>query len=193
MKRSLEQEKDAVDLVTDSMISTGFLQDITDFIFSPHRHSMSVGQFYDRWLAERKLSIPKIPFSLGAILGFLYCGLLFTKEHWYDLLPTESFDSVAPRWGLSGTTIIYPAEPAPSFQQVIRRVRNALGHGSVNVNIPSDLTDRAQIMKKVSVAFFDQHPKNPSDTFEGTFTLESLTVLVREFQGVIHAHVSSKS
>ncbi len=46
----LEREKNAVDIVTNSMFSLDFLEGITDVIFSEQRDSMTVGHFYDEWL-----------------------------------------------------------------------------------------------------------------------------------------------
>ncbi len=99
-KKSLSEERDAVDRVTEAMYSLGFLQDITNFNFSADRDKLTVGQFYREWLKHSGAPGPVIPFSLGAILGYLYVGILFTKENWFDLVPEDAIQTADEAWGL---------------------------------------------------------------------------------------------
>ena len=192
-KLNIEQEKDAVDFVTDSMFSLEFLKDISDVIFSPNRDNLTVGQFYDQWLQMSGDKQPKIPFSLGAILGYIYCGILFTKEHWFDLLPDIEFDKADAEWGFVNTTYVAPQEPNPSLKYAIRRIRNALGHGYVVVDIPKEQMDKSEIMSRVSLQLHDVNTRDPSDTFDITLRLEQFAKFIKKFQNVVHRYVRSKT
>jgi hypothetical protein len=55
MRKTLEDERDAVDLITDCMYSARFLHDIGEVIFSHGADKISVGNFYHFWL---KISVP---------------------------------------------------------------------------------------------------------------------------------------
>ncbi len=191
-KLDLEKAKDAVDLVTASMFSLDFLEVITDVIFSPKRHEVTVGRFYDQWLQASGAKEPKIPFSLGAILGYLYCGLLFTKEHWFDLLPDVDFTTADPKWGISGANFEAPKKANPCLKNVVKRIRNALGHGYFTVNIPKRIS-RSERMTHVTLKFHDENIRDPSDTFDIELSLEQLSKFVKTFHSVIHRHVRSKT
>lgn len=188
----LEREKNAVDIVTNSMFSLDFLEGITDVIFSEQRDSMTVGHFYDEWLKASGVREKKIPFSLGAIIGYLYCGILFAKEHWFEMLPDVDFIDANPKWGISGAPFSAPKKEKPSLKYVIRRVRNALGHGNINVNVPRDLKDRTDRMTRVTIEFCDRNNSDPSDTFHIELSLKQLSTFVRAFQSLIHNTVRSK-
>src|SRR4030042_5865822 len=105
-KLDLEQEKNAVDYITNCMFSLCFLESISDFIFSQKRDALTVGQFYDQWVQGTGAKEPKIPYNLGAILGYLYCGILFAKEYWHDLLPNVDLAKADSKWSISGTACI---------------------------------------------------------------------------------------
>lgn len=82
-----KEDRDAIDNLTNTMLSVGFLHSISDFIFSPKRNNLSVGQFYD----ERAKKIKKlhIPFTLGIILGEMYVAIVYGKENWFDDIPAR--------------------------------------------------------------------------------------------------------
>lgn len=153
---------------------------------------MTVGRFYDEWLKASGAREKKIPFSLGAIIGYLYCGILFTKEHWFELLPDVDFIDADLRWGISGTPFSAPKREKPSLKYVVRRIRNALGHGNIDVNVPRDLKDRTDRMTRVTIKFCDRNNSDPSDTFHIELSLKQLSTFVRAFQSLIHNKVRSR-
>jgi hypothetical protein len=187
-----EDEKNAVDFVTDAMFSLDFLKSISDVIFSKESKGVTVVQFYEAWLKNIDAKDIKVPFNLGAILGYLYCGLLFTKEHWFELLPKEKLTSVNASWGISGVSCEAPLNNTPDLRYVVRRMRNALGHGRIRVNVPENIKDKSQLMTSVTVTFNDVNEHNSKDTFKIEVTLEQLATFIRSFQATIHQHVLSK-
>ena len=190
-KSSLDKEKDALDFITSSMFSLGFLKNISDIIFSPNKYKVTVGQFYDQWIKNCGAQNIKIPFSLGAILGDLYCGILFAKENWIDLLPDVDFRSVDPKWGISGLTFTASKVTNPNLKYLVKRIRNALGHGNIEVNVPKGI-EKNEITAKVTIDFHDENMRDSSDTFDMTCSLDQLSTFVKEFQSIIHSHVRSK-
>ncbi len=189
---SSDQERDAVDLVTDCMFSLDFLRVITDVIFSEQRGQITVGNLYDASLAISGAVETKIPFSLGAVVSFLYCGLVLTKEFWDYLVPDEPVSSVDVDWALADITISAPKHENPSARYVMRRLRNALGHGNIRTIVPNNISDKSQIMQSVSFLFHDYDPRDPSDVFDAEAKLETLLKVVRKFHSEIHRHVSEK-
>jgi len=191
-KLDQEQEKNAVDLITNSMFSLSFLESISNIIFGPNPDSITVKQFYKEWIRLTNAKDFKIPYNLGAILGYLYVGILFAKEHWQNLLPDIELAKADPKWGISGTECNFPNKKNPSLKDTVRRIRNALGHGRVVVNVPKGIK-RSELMSRVTLHLHDVKPNKLYDTFDITLSLEQLCNFIKAFQSVIHKHVRSKS
>ncbi len=189
----IEKEKNAIDMITDSMCSLDFLQGITNVIFSPNRDSMTVGQFYDEWLKASGIKEPKIPFSLGAIIGCLYCGILLVRENWYHLLPEKDITSTDFPFRISRDCFHSPEVKNPTLKYTVRRIRNALGHGRFNILVPKEnIKDRSEIMTKFAIDFHDENPKNPKDTFDIKLSLMQLSDIIKMLQSAIHQDVRSR-
>jgi len=191
-KLNLDKEKDAIDFVTDCMFSLDFLKEISNVIFSKNRDMVTVGHFYDQWLKTSGATEYKIPFNLGIILGYVYCGILFTKEHWFDLLPDADLASVDAKWGISGTACSDSKITNPGLTHVVRRIRNALGHGHVIVDVPKDLKSRTELFTRVVLTFHDKNIRDGSDTFEISLNLDQINKFIKAFQSVIHCYLRSK-
>ncbi len=197
------QEKLAMDILTGSMYSLNFLRNITTAIFDPKLRSLTVGEVYDQWLRMTGLSdihetrrIP-IPYNFGAIIGYLYCGILLAKEKWFDLLPEDNIDGSSPDWGFSSITCSAPQEPSPTIKYVFKRIRNALGHGHISIDIPSDLSrnesDKYDFEKKVTMRFHDENQRKPGDIFDIEITLFGLSTAVKKFHSIAYPHVTTKT
>lgn len=192
MKLGLDEERDAFDLLTNGMFSLDFLKAITDVIFSEHRNKITVGDFYDEWLRGSGASGYKIPFSLGAIVAYLYCGLVLTKELWDHLVPDDPVSSIASDWSLSNITVSAPREHNPSARYIVRRIRNSLSHGNIRLNVPNGISDRSQLMKRTSVRFHDDNQRDPADVFDAEASLDTLTQVITKFHSEIHRYVREK-
>jgi hypothetical protein len=190
--KPIEQERDAVDLVTECMYSVSFLQAISDLIFSEHRNKVAVGEFYDQWL--KKTEAPRkaiIPLNPGIILAHLYVGILFSKENWFDLVPADGLTVSHEKWGLRDVKVHSPKEPNPTVRYAVRRIRNSLGHGHPIFSIPPGAT-KENFFARTSFSFHDVNMHDSSDTFDVTLTLDQLLKLVKKFQSTIHKHVRDK-
>jgi len=188
----LEIEADAIDLLTDSMFSLDFLKKISDEIFSENRDKISVGQFYDEWLKSTGRKDHKIPFNLGSVLGYIYCGILWAKEKWFDLLPDIKLNDLNEDWGIKGITYISPKNADPNLKYVVRRLRNALGHGNVKIDLPKDVNDKSELMDRTSLEFHDINVRDNNDIFDTSLTLNQLVQFVKKFQSIIHKDVRER-
>lgn len=192
-KTELTHQTDMLDHVTNAMFSISFLQAITPIVFDGQRRDLvSVGRFYDEWLATTKAGEPKIPFSLGAFVGYMYCGLLITKEHWIHLVPDTSAAESPAEWGLAGVRISAPRRPTPTLQYVIRRMRNALGHGNFRIVVPEDLKIGDDVMRRVSIKFHDVNVSQPEDTFDVELILDQIAKLVKSFHGAVYPEIKRR-
>jgi len=188
---TLKEEKDAVDYITNCMFSVSFLESISNFIFSPKRDALTVGQFYDQWLRKIGVKEQKIPFNPGAFLGYLYCGILYGKENWYELIPDESIDSSSPKWGLNKSFPIAPECRNLTIRYVFKRIRNSLAHGIAIIDVPENIS-KEEMFRKITFTFKDINTQRTTDTFEITLSMGQLTKLVKKFQGIIHSYVRRK-
>ena len=94
------------------------------------------------------------------ILGFLY-WLLFAKENWPDLVPNNDLSA----WNISPVQLHAPKEPTPTLKYLVRRIRNALGHGAPKFRVPPGTTPE-MMATAVTITFNDVNPRDNSDTFE---------------------------
>lgn len=186
-----DEERDAIDNITNAMLSVGFLADISDFIFSTRRGDLTVGQFYDKWIKDARLKGEKPPLSPGVILGLMYVALVHGKERWDDIIPSVYIKETDEDWGIKNVDFKYPKERKPSLKDVVRRLRNALAHGNVKFIIPQGLK-RKELFEKVKIQFHDENPREPSDTFDVILTLNEILKFIKKFQNFIHKHVRRK-
>ena len=195
----LIQEKLAIDIVSGSMYSLNFLKNITEAIFNPNLKSLHVGEIYDQGLKKCGFSQSDkapMPYNLGSIIGYIYCGILLAKEKWFNLLPEDKIDEASPDWGFSSATYFSPEEPSPTIKYAIRRIRNALGHGNILFNVPNDIqrnkNDKEGFEKQVTLKFHDEDPKKPGDTFDIEISLFELATAIKKFHKTAYAHVTTK-
>ena len=195
----LVQEKLAMDIITGSMYSTNLLKNFTVAIFDPNLKSLTIGELYEQW--KKMCGFPEdynnyIPYSFGSIVGYLYCGILLSKEKWFDLLPEDKIDEANIEWGFSSATYSCPKKPSPTIRYAIRRMRNALGHGNILINVPKgikrDKKDKDDFEKKITLKFHDVDPRNPGDTFDIEIPLLGLSAAIKKFHSITYKHVTSK-
>jgi hypothetical protein len=185
-------DKIAIDIISGSMYSLNFLRNISVAIFDQRIKDMTVREFYAAWLKKSKYTEHSVPYCLGSIFGYLYCGILLSKERWYDLLPENCIKDAPAEWGLAGVNYNSPKKPDPSIKYTIRRMRNALGHGNISINVPHDLDyrkDEFEFEKRTTVKFYDEDQRDSSDIFEIEISIEGLSMLVKEFQGIAYREI----
>lgn len=188
---NFEQEKDRLDFITDEMNSMDFLDYISSCIFDEVNKNKAVGVLYDEWLRSFGDGEVRVPISIGSMVGYMYCGILFAKENWFDLLPDKNMDELEESFGFKGVTYSYPLVKEPKFKQIVKRMRNALGHGNINVYVSEDIEMKNRY-HKVFFTFKDENMKNSSDTFEITLSFYQITLFIRKFQSIIHKYVREK-
>jgi len=185
------QEIDAIDLLTNSMNSMSFLYEISNVIFSSDRDKITVGGFYDAWIRNIGSSVDRVPINLGIILGYLYCGFLYTKENWDYLLPDIAFVDADEKYGIITDNFICRVQN-PNVRYVVRRIRNALAHGNIFLNVPDYITTKEQLYSDVTIRFKDINQKDSKDIFEIELSINQLTKFIHTFQEVIYQNVKSR-
>jgi hypothetical protein len=161
-------------------------------IFDQRIEDMTVREFHAAWLKKAKYTEHAVPYSLGSILGYLYCGILLSKERWYDFLPEDSIKDAPSEWGFAGVNYNSPKKPDPSIKYTLRRIRNALAHGNMSINVPHDLDYRKyefEFEKRTFIKFHDEDPRDKSDIFEIEISVEDLSTLVKKFQGLVYPEI----
>lgn len=187
-----EVDRLAMDIISGSMYSLNFLRNISVAIFDHRIEDMTVREFHTAWLKKTKYTEHSVPYCLGSILGYLYCGILLSKERWYDFLPEDSLKDAASGWGLASVKYNSPKKPDPSIKYVIRRMRNALGHGNISINVPHDLDyrkDEFEFEKRTFIRFYDEDLWDKADVFEIEISIDGLKALVKKFQGLVYPEI----
>jgi len=185
-------DKITMDIISGSVYSLNFLRNISVAIFDQRIKDMTVREFYAEWLKKSKYTEHSVPYCLGSIFGYLYCGILLSKERWYDLLPEDCIKDAPAEWGLVGVNYNSPKKPDPSIKYTIRRMRNALGHGNISINVPHDLDyrkDEFEFEKRTTVKFYDKDQRDSSDVFEIEISTEGLSMLVKKFHGIAYREI----
>lgn len=191
-KRFEEIDRLAMDIISSSMYSLNFLRNISVAIFDQRIQDMTVREFHAAWLKKAKYTEHSVPYCLGSILGYLYCGILLSKERWYEVLPEDAVKDASPEWGFTGAKYNSPRKPNPSIKYAVRRIRNALGHGNMSIDVPHDLDyrkDEFEFEKRTSIRFYDEDQRDKSDVFEIEMSINGLSALVKKFQGLVYPEI----
>jgi len=189
MNRPSKQEQEALDLIIGSQCSTDFLLKSSDIIFSLRRKTILMGKFYDDWVKSCKIPpAGQVPFSLGALLGYVYVGILYAKEVWFDLIP-DVIPAQAKEWNLDGIKYIASKNPQATIRYIFRRIRNALGHGNIATEVPQVHVNFGDLFRLCTITFNDVNPKDSTDSFEITLSFEQLFKLVNHFCLVVEKRV----
>jgi hypothetical protein len=119
------------------------------------------------------------------------------KEQWFELLPEDKLKNSSENWGFFSAKYNSPLKPAPTIKYAFRRIRNALGHGNINIKFPPNtkrcLEDKADFEKKLIIVFHDVSSRNPEDTFDMEIILLNLLTAIREFHKIAYMHVTDNS
>jgi hypothetical protein len=181
-------ERNALDYFTQSMWSSDFLKKVTDILEKGLGDSVTLGELHRKWLEESL--IVRSPFSSGTIVGFLYVGLLMAKEIWIDHVPDFPGHESNDDWPFSDIEVTASKVPRPSSRYILRRLRNALAHGMVEVN-PPDPFPMGEV-DNVIVKFHDENPRDITDSFDAETKMITLIVLIKSFQDTVYQDMLSK-
>jgi len=186
-----EDERDAVDHLTNAMFSVSFLHEISSFWGKTGGHGLTVGQFIGQWNQQVSPKELKVPMSPGVLLGLMYLGIVYGKELWFDQIPDVPLSDTDESWGSTRVECMSAGEPRPTLRYVVRRLRNALSHGRVRIVVPQGLT-RETMFRGIKVRFTDENRAKKGDTFVAEMSLEQITKFIWKFQSVVHKHVRMK-
>lgn len=187
-----ELDKITMDIISGSMYSLNFLRNMSVAIFDQRINDITVREFYAEWLKKSKYTEHSVPYCLGSIFGYLYCGILLSNERWDALLPEDCIEDAPAEWGLAGVTYNSPKQPAPTIKDTIRKMRNALGHGNFSINVPHDLDylkNEFEFEKRTSVKFYKKNPRDGSFVFEIEISIEGLSMLVKKFHAIAYQEI----
>ena len=182
-----DEEKDAVDNITNAMFSVDFLSEISDFIFSTNRNSLTVGKFYDKWVKERSLKKDKPPLSLGVILGLMYVALVYGEEWWYDIIPKTNVKDIDDDWGIKHANFKFSKELNPTLEYIIPKLRHALAHKDIKIIVPKNIRPE-NTFDATKIEFYDRGQDKPFVVL----SLNEIFKLIKKFQNFIHKHVREK-
>ncbi|PKO02873.1 MAG: hypothetical protein CVU43_05490 [Chloroflexi bacterium HGW-Chloroflexi-5] len=191
-KRFDESDRLSMDIISGSMYSLNFLRNISVAIIDQNIQDMTVRAFHAAWLKKAKSTDRSVPYCLGSIVGYLYCGILLSKECWYDLLPDEPLENAPPEWGFAGAKYNSPKKPKPTIKYVVRRIRNALGHGNIKINVPHNLDyrkDEVDFERRILIRFYDEDYQDKSDVFDIEMSIKDLSALVKMFQSFVYPQI----
>ena len=77
MAKTFEEiDRLTMDIISGSMYSLNFLRNISVAIFDQKIEDMTVREFHAVWLKKAKYTKHYVPYCLGSIFGYLYCGIL---------------------------------------------------------------------------------------------------------------------
>ena len=135
MVRNPQDEKYAIDYITHGLLSASLLGALMDELVAGTEDNITLGEFYRRW-SQQHQSERFQPFNEGVALAFMYLGILFARENWPDLVPEDDLST----WNITPLRLVSPKEPQPKLHYFVRRLRNALGHGTPTIHVPAGTT-----------------------------------------------------
>ena len=191
MKQRLGDERDYIDFMTDMGFSSNLLEAMNIAISKPEWREMPIGTFYGLWMKKNCLGEVISPYNFGVVVAELYCGLVFAKENWIDLLPDENFDDIDDSFGIKTTSYSFPAKAKPKLRDVVRRIRNSLSHSNFKIELPEH-REYLTLFNKAKVLFEDINPRNPQDTFSIELQVEQLKVFYGVYRDLVFKAIVEK-
>ena len=118
----------------------------------------------------------------GVLLSYMYLAILFTKENWFKVIPDVELSA----WNITPVKLDIPQQPAPKLCYFVRRLRNALGHGSLDIHVPPGIKPQ-DFASRVTVTFRDRNTAKgkEADTFEAELSLEHVMHIARKFHELV--------
>ena len=189
MRIDEKEEKNAVDYLRDAKLSISFLEVASRNIhLNPNSDKLSVRELFQRFVKEVGGSSQFVPLNPGILIAYLYMGFLFTKEVWFDLVPNTPMSQLDENWGIPGIDIRKCKHSDPPLKQVVRHIRNALGH--YNLQVSFDKSQPGDAMMKTFITFRDEF--NADDQFEARVSIHSLLIFINNFHFTLFEHVTKK-
>lgn len=164
MVQRLGDEGDYIDFMTDMGYSANLLEAMSLAISNPEWRTMPIETFYSLWMKKNELKEIISPYNFGVVIAELYCGLVFAKENWIDLLPDIQFDQIDDSLGIKTTEYFFPQKKSPKLRDVVRRIRNSLSHSNFKIEL-SENREYPKLFSDAYVIFEDKNPKNIEDKF----------------------------
>ncbi len=181
--KKLILEKDYIDFMTDMGFSSNLLEGLNLALSKSEYRTMSLETFYGMWMKKNNLSEIICPYNFGVIIGELYCGLVFAKENWIDLLPDVLFSDIDDSWGIKTDKLNYSEKSEPTLRDVVRRIRNSLGHSNFEIEL-SEIKSYPELFNEAIINFWDSNIKKPEDKFSISLKICQLKIFYAKFRDV---------
>lgn len=192
MKQRLGDERDYIDFMTDMGFSSNLLEAMNLAISKPEWREMPLGTFYGLWMKKNNLKEVISPYNFGVVIAELYCGLVFAKENWIDLLPDEDFERIDDSFGIKTSDYCFPAKTTPKLRDIVRRIRNSLSHSNFKIEL-SDDRNYLSMFNEATVFFEDINPKNPQDTFSIKLKVDQLKTFYGAYRDLVFKSITEKN
>lgn len=192
MEGLVEDTNNNIDNVNISKQSLDFIDLIGRAIYNVNRDYVYTEHFYKEWIEKMCETEREISVTLESIIGYIYCGLMYTKESMYDFLPNVDLNYEGDIWGIATLSYKIPKCQNPKLRYAIGRIRNSLANRTFRINVPEDI-DKEDILTNVKITFYDQDTNDEKDTFEMELCIGELANFVRSFTSEIYKNIEKNN
>lgn len=187
----LGDERDYIDFMTGMGFSANLLEGLSLAMSKPECRTMPIETFYGLWMRKNKLKEIISPYNFGVVIAELYCGLVFAKELWIDLLPDIPFDQIDDSFGINTTEYSFPKKAHPKLRDVVRRIRNSLSHSNFRVEL-SENKKYPELFNDAYILFEDINPQNEEDTFFIKLRVDQLKTFYEVYRDIAFKSILEK-
>ena len=92
-----------------------------------------------------------------------------------------TFENIDETWGIKTTEYNYPQKSKPKFRDIIRRIRNSLGHSNFYIEL-SNKKSYPQLFDEAIIHFSDINMNDPTDTFSIALKVSQLKIFYGRFR-----------
>ena len=185
-----EEQEEIMDFIVcqGAMFSHSFLQKYSKQLLKDPKRSLE--DFHNEWLKTISDNpTGAIPFGPGATLGYLFVGIAYAKEKWFDIIP-DIDPALDTRWGLDKISISTPNETKPiTVKYIVRRIRNSLDHGNFTIKYGNMLTDT--FLDGITIHFHD-NTMSKDNPFDMDCTLRQVLTISQEFNKMVFDDLESR-
>lgn len=181
-----------IDNVSISKNSLDFIDSIGRAVYSVDRDYVYTEQLYKEWTERPYETEREIYVTLESIIGYIYCGIMYTKENMYDLLPDIDLNYKGDVWGIATPSYKIPKCHNPKLRYAIRRIRNSFSNRTFRINVPKNICSK-DILVDTKIFFYDENSDDKDDIFEMELCIGELANFVRAFMSEIYKNIKENN
>lgn len=168
-------------VIRDNSYVFSLLEEFSAVLWKTDAQNMTIKEFYDTW--RDKNNIPEV-YNINTftnLVRFIYAGILVPKEVWFKKIDDVKLSKLNGEWGIEESDCCYSGGRKIGLRECITRIRNAVAHAEVKVNVPEDEYFAPSLLyEKTEIIFTDVDKYGNGGTFIAKLSAKKVIALINK-------------